>query len=108
MVELLWITCNAASPADLTCDCEPRYRRYRAARNTTDVKHLSLRAGVSASGAAPSEPSPPATWSGRTVVHRTDRIPRSHFVQQLDDETDAPFERELPMDFWGLVPPVTS
>ena len=32
------------------------------------------------------------TWSERTEVHRAERIPRSGFAEQLDLETDEPFE----------------
>jgi hypothetical protein len=37
------------------------------------------------------------TWQGRQDVHRAERIPRSAFVQQLDWETDAPFEGASPV-----------
>ena len=37
------------------------------------------------------------TWQGRQEVHRAERIPRSAFVQQLDWETDAPFEGDSPV-----------
>ena len=29
------------------------------------------------------------TWDGRTEVHRAERIPRSEYVRQLDDEDDG-------------------
>ena len=51
------------------------------------------RAGVSLSPAGQADAAAHAagsdTWDGRTEVHRAERIPRSEYVQQLDQEDDA-------------------
>lgn len=48
--------------------------------------------GVSTETAGAASGGPPAvtTWSGRTVVHRAEHVPRSDFVQQLDWEDEGP------------------
>ena len=49
-------------------------------------------AGVSASAGqedAAAQAAASYTWDGRTEVHRAERIPRSEYVRQLDDEADS-------------------
>ena len=58
-----------------------------------------MTAGATASGAAADAGAAAAldTWQGQQEVHRAERIPRSAFVQQLDWESDAPFEGGSPV-----------
>ncbi len=59
-----------------------------------EASDSGLAAGTSAAAEAQAG-GPPAvldTWEGRHEVHRAERIARSAFVEQLDLESDAPFE----------------
>lgn len=60
----------------------------------SEASDSGLAAGTSAAAEAQAG-GPPAvldTWEGRHEVHRAERIARSAFVEQLDLESDAPFE----------------
>jgi hypothetical protein len=63
------------------------------------LETLLVTTGASAPGATADAGAAEAldTWQGRQEVHRTERIPRSAFVQQLDWETDAPLEGGSPV-----------